>query len=58
MARSSRRDCPSAPVATLPLSYAQDQQYARALPWAEKVLALDPANAQARQLVTQLRGRL
>jgi hypothetical protein len=45
-------------VATLPLSYAQGQQYARALPWAEKVLALDPANAQARQLVTQLRGRL
>jgi predicted CXXCH cytochrome family protein len=41
----------------LAVLYAQGQQYSQALPWAEKVLALDPANAQATQLVTQLRGR-
>jgi predicted CXXCH cytochrome family protein len=41
----------------LAVLYAQGGQYAQALPWAEKVLALDPANAQASQLVTQLRGR-
>ncbi|HEY6355624.1 MAG TPA: tetratricopeptide repeat protein, partial [Burkholderiaceae bacterium] len=41
----------------LAIFYSQGQQYAQALPWAEKLLALDPANAQARQLVTELRGR-
>jgi tetratricopeptide (TPR) repeat protein len=35
----------------LAVFYAQGRQYAQALPWAEKLLALDPANAQARQLV-------
>lgn len=41
----------------LAVFYAQGRQYAQALPWAEKVLALDPANAQARQLVGELRVR-
>jgi predicted CXXCH cytochrome family protein len=41
----------------LAVLYAQGRQYAQALPWAEKALALDPANAQARQLVSQLRSR-
>jgi hypothetical protein len=37
--------------------YAQGRQYTQALPWAEKLLALDPANAQAQQLVGELRAR-
>ena len=41
----------------LAVFYAQGRQYAQALPWAEKLLALDPANAQARQLVGELRSR-
>ena len=41
----------------LAVFYAQGRQYAQALPWAEKVLALDPANAQARQLVSELRSK-
>ena len=41
----------------LAVFYAQGRQYAQALPWAEKLLALDPTNAQATQLVSELRGR-
>jgi tetratricopeptide (TPR) repeat protein len=37
--------------------YAQGRQFGRAQPWAEKLLALDPANTQARQLVSELRSR-
>jgi len=41
----------------LAVLYAQGRQYAQALPWAEKALALDPANVQARQLVNELRAK-
>jgi predicted CXXCH cytochrome family protein len=41
----------------LAVFYAQGEQYTKALPWAERMLALDPANPQARQLVAELRGR-
>jgi cytochrome c-type biogenesis protein CcmH/NrfG len=41
----------------LAVFYAQGGQHAQALSWAEKALAIEPANAQARQLVSELRGR-
>jgi len=47
----------SAVCYALAIFYAQGGQYAQALPWAEKLLALDPANAQARHLVAELRSR-
>ena len=41
----------------LAVFYVQGRQYAQALPWAEKLLALDPTNTQAMQLVSELRGQ-
>ena len=41
----------------LAIFYAQGGQLAQALPWAEKLLALDPANVESRQLLAQLRAR-
>jgi len=41
----------------LAIFYAQGGQLAQALPWAEKLLALDPANVEGRQLLAQLRAR-
>jgi predicted CXXCH cytochrome family protein len=41
----------------LAVLYVQGQQYAKALPWAEKLLALEPANTEARQLVGELRSK-
>ncbi len=41
----------------LAIFYAQGRQYAQALPWAEKLLVLDPADIQARQLVSELRSK-
>ena len=41
----------------LAVFYAQGGQHAQALTWAEKALALDPANAQARQLVNELHAK-
>lgn len=41
----------------LAVFYAQGRQYAQARAWAEKLLVLDPANAEARQLLAELRTR-
>jgi cytochrome c-type biogenesis protein CcmH/NrfG len=41
----------------LAIFYAQGRQQTQALAWAEKVLVLDPANAQARQLVSELHSK-
>ena len=41
----------------LAVLYAQGEQYALALSWAEKVLVLEPANTEARQLVSDLRSK-
>ena len=39
----------------LAVCYAQGRRLAQALPWAEKMLALDPADAHAKQLLDKLR---
>ena len=41
----------------LAVFYVQGRQYTQALSWTEKLLVLDPANPQAKQLLAELRSR-
>lgn len=40
----------------LAVFYSQDRRWFLAIPWAEKLVALDPSDAQARQFLAQLRA--
>ena len=43
-------------VYALAVFYSQDRRWFLALPWAEKLVALDPADSQAQQFLAQLRA--
>jgi len=46
-----------AAVYALAVFYAQDRRWFLAVPWAEKLVALDPADPQAQQFLAQLRAQ-
>ena len=49
---------PADPAITYAIAvfYAQDRRWFLAIPWAEKLVALDPADPQAQQFLTQVRA--